>query len=73
MRSRVIATRKNEVRESCWTLVQMADRTLHIEQRAEYVDGDCRQRIVPINDFLQEDGPPPRWLQAIIDAMFDNT
>ena len=70
MRTRVIATHTNEVRESCWTLIQMDDGTLHVERRAQYADGDQRQRVVPIDDFMREDGPPPRALQAIINRMF---
>ena len=66
MQKRVIATHTNEVRESCWTLIQMDDGTLHVEQRARYADGDQKQRIVSINDFMRESGPPPRALQPII-------
>ena len=48
----------------------MDDGTLHVEQRVQYANGDKDQRIVPINDFMRESGPPPRALQTIINGMF---
>ena len=63
----------NHVRDSLWTLIQNDDGTLHVEQKADYPDGDHRERTVPINDFMKESGPPPRWLQELIDRMFDET
>jgi hypothetical protein len=63
----------NEVRDSLWTLIQDDDGALHVEQKADYPDGTHRERVVPINEFMMETGPPPRWLQKFIDRMFDET
>jgi len=49
-----------------------ADGTLHVEQEAQYRDGDRKRRKLPINDFMCESGPPPQWLQKLIDRMFDD-
>lgn len=72
MKRQIIANVTNEVRDSRWTLIQNDDGTLHVEQEAKYWNGNHRRRIVPINDFMREDGPPPRWLQKLIDRMFDD-
>jgi hypothetical protein len=53
-------------------LIQNDDGTLHIEQQADYPNGDHRERVVPINDFMLEGGPSQRWLQKLIDRMFDD-
>jgi hypothetical protein len=72
MKIKVIATRSNELRDSCWRLLQLDDGTLHVEQEAEYRNGERKKRIVPINDFMRESGPPPRWLPKLVDRMFDD-
>jgi hypothetical protein len=73
MRTKVIATHSNEVRDSRWTLVQHDDGSLHVAQEAKYHSDDkVLTRSVPINDFLRENGPPPRHLQKLIDRMFDD-
>ena len=69
-RRRTLATHKDDVRTSCWTLTQNSDRTLHVEQRAQYPGEDERVRTVSINEFMQENGPAPRLLQILIDRMF---
>lgn len=63
----------NEVRDSLWKLIQDDDGALFVEQKADYPDGTHRERVVPINEFMKESGPPPRWLQQFIDRMFDET
>jgi hypothetical protein len=73
MRRKVTADVTNEVRYSRWTLVQNDDGTLHVEQEATYPDGDHKKRVVAINHFMQEAGPPARSLQKLIDRMFDDT
>jgi hypothetical protein len=70
MKRKIIASIANDVRDSCWTLIQNDDGTLHVEQEAEYRDGDQKKRIVPINDFMRENGPLPQTLQKLIDRMF---
>ncbi len=72
MRRKVITTHSNEVRDSCWTLIQFDDLTLHVEQEVIQADGQQMKRITPINDFIREGGPPPRCLQKMIDRMFVN-
>ena len=72
MKRRTIASITNETRTSCWTLIQNEDGTLEVEQEADYPDGAHRKRVVPINEFMLEGGPPPRVLQALIDRMFDD-
>ncbi len=72
MRTKVIVNHANEARESCWTLIQEDDRSLHVQQRAIYPDGVRHERTVPINDFMRENGPPPRALQILIERMFDD-
>ncbi|MGC1305221.1 MAG: hypothetical protein WA840_22865 [Caulobacteraceae bacterium] len=71
MRQKIIADITNNTRQSRWTLIQEDDGSLHIEQEAEYPTGDHKKRIVPINDFMRETGPPSRQLQKLIDRMFD--
>jgi hypothetical protein len=68
----LFASHSGEVRTSWWHLVQKDDGTLHVEQVAEYRDGDHKRRVVPINEFMQEGGPPPRALQKLIDRMFED-
>jgi hypothetical protein len=70
MKTRLIVTDKTETRASSWKLVQCDDGTLHVEQEAEYWDGDRKKRLVPLSDFIQEKGPAPRALQGLIDRMF---
>ena len=70
MKRKVFAEATNEVRKSLWVLVQSDDRTLHVEQNAQYRDGARHQRTVSINDFMLESGPPPRALQALLDKLF---
>ena len=72
MKRRIIVEHVNEVRTSRWDLIQQDDGTLHVEQHATDADGTKHRRIVPINDFMHEGGPPPRALQARIDRMFDD-
>jgi hypothetical protein len=72
MKRKTIADITNEVRHSCWTLIQNDDGTLHVRQQADYPNGDRKERLVPINDFMRETGPPARWLQKLIDRMFDD-
>jgi hypothetical protein len=72
MKTVLFASHTGEVRTSRWRLIQNDDGTLHIEQEAEYRDGDRKRRVVPINQFMQEGGPPPRALQKLIDRMFDD-
>jgi hypothetical protein len=72
MRRKVIVRKEGELWDSCWPLIQSDDGTLHVEQKADYRGGTHHERVVPINDFLREDGPPPRWLQPLIDRMFDD-
>ena len=69
-RRRTLATHENHVRTSCWTLIQNSDRTLHVEQQAQYPGKDEKVRTVSINEFMREDGPPPRLLQKFIDRLF---
>jgi hypothetical protein len=73
MKRTVFAEATNEDRNSCWALVQHDNRTLHVEQEAQYSDGSRRQRTVPINDFMLEGGPPPRALQALLDRLFSDS
>ena len=73
MKTVLFKSHTGEVRTSRWHLVQNDDGTLHVEQEAEYRDGDRKRRVVPINEFMQEGGPPPRALQKLIDRMFDDT
>lgn len=70
-RRRILATHESDVRTSCWTLIQNNDRTLHVEQRAQYPGEEEKVRIVSINEFMQENGPPPKLLQRFIDRMFE--
>jgi hypothetical protein len=70
MKTKIFAFHANEVRDSCWILVQNEDGTLFVEQVAKYADETKHRRLVTINDFLQEGGPPPRVLQALVDRMF---
>ena len=70
MKKTLIASHANELRDSRWSLVQNDDGTLHVEQEAEYADGDRKKRTVAINEFMLEAGPPPRALQKLIDRMF---
>jgi len=72
MKTKVIADIRNDVRQSCWTLIQNDDRTLHVQQEVEYRDGGRQKRVLPINEFLIEGGPPPRWLHELIARMFDD-
>jgi len=72
MKTKLVAHVANETRASCWTLIQHDDGTLHVEQKAEYAEGEKRQRSVSINDFLKESGPPVRCLQTLIDRMFSD-
>ena len=72
-RRRTFVTHDNDVRTSCWTLIQNSDRTLHVEQRAQYPEESEKVRIVSINEFMRENGPPPRLLQTSIDRLFQET
>jgi hypothetical protein len=72
MKRKIITNHTNDVRDSCWTLIQNDDGALHVEQEVEYRDGQRRKRVVPINDFMRENGPPPRALQSLVDRMFND-
>jgi hypothetical protein len=72
LKTKLIADRSSSIRNSRWLLLQNDDGTLHVEQVAEYRHGGRQRRVVPINDFMQENGPPPRELQKLIDRMFDD-
>ena len=67
---RTLATHENDIRTSSWTLIQNSDRTLHVEQRAQYPGEDEKVRTVSINEFMRGNGPPPRLLQTFIDRLF---
>jgi hypothetical protein len=71
-RSKMFAHHADEVRESWWRLIQAEDGALYVDQEATYRDGEHKQRTVQINDFLRENGPPPRVLQTLIDRMFED-
>ena len=72
MKKRVFAEHTDETRDSRWTLIQQDDGTLHVEQEAKYPDGNQKRRTVSINEFMLESGPLPRWLQKVIDRMFED-
>lgn len=72
MKTKTIVTDESETRASRWTLVQADDGTLHVEQEAEYWDGDRKKRLVPLAEFIQEKGLAPKALQGLIDRMFSD-
>jgi hypothetical protein len=72
LKTKIFADHSDSVRFSRWSLIQQDDGTLHVEQEAKYADGNTKRRLLPMNQFMLENGPPPRALQKLIDRMFDD-